>query len=58
MQYVIPRTSQRNYLRNVERSADDKQRNYLRNGVRRWQCSADDLMQKSIFFKELLRAEC
>lgn len=31
MQYVIPRTSQRNYLRNGELSADDKKRNNLRN---------------------------
>ena len=50
MQYVIPCTTQRNNLKNGEWSADDKKRNYLRNGVRRWQCNADDLMQKFELF--------
>lgn len=44
MKYVIPRTTQRNYLKNGEWSAADKQRNYLRNVEWRWQCNADDLM--------------
>lgn len=36
MKYVIPRTTQRNYLKNGEWSAADKKRNYFRNGLRRW----------------------